>query len=507
MNRSYARAIGLSLVMTACAATVDAIPPVPTTADVPAAAAAHAPASVTGEVESKAVRLLFVGDLMLGRRVAPIAEADPEGLFADVERVVESADLAFANLESPLTTRPHTSENPYALEADPDTAVLIADAGFDVLGVANNHAGDAGPNSILDTIEAVTGAGMRTVGGGHDIDAAWEPLIVDVSGWEVAIFAFDVSRQGLAAGNGPGIASWDPVRAEAVVRDARSNADLVVAGIHGGIEFWPDIDPQLSPVADQLTSWGVDVVWGHGPHVSQPLSVSRPHDGRPAVIATSLGNFLFDQQSEETSNGSILEVLADAEGVIAWRIGHKHHDDLRVHFIGWDLPVGDAALVDGDWWNLTREVALATTGASVAGFPFGDAGAASKEDLTGDGAAEILVSYRHPLRDVDWDPRPLDTDASGRSAHLGAFETDWTPIWMSRRPPHPIGTLAACDGSAAFGYTTLDEPTIVATGAGVWNGFGFTVAPDLPGPGTPSCADVDHDGRLDAVVVDRAPTP
>lgn len=49
----------------------------------------------------------------------------------------------------------------------------------------------------------------------------------------------------------------------------------------------------------------------------------------------------------------------------------------------------------------------------------------------------------------------------------------------------------------------LDDPTVVATGAGIWNGFGFTLSPDLPGSGTPSCADIDHDGALDAVVVDR----
>jgi poly-gamma-glutamate capsule biosynthesis protein CapA/YwtB (metallophosphatase superfamily) len=496
---SYTIAVGLALVLTACSVSGDSAPPVHAAADVPIPAAA-------GD-ESTAVRLLFVGDLMLGRRVAPVAESDPEGMFADVERVIRNADLAFANLESPLTTRPHTSENPYALEAAPESAALIAAAGFNVLGIANNHAGDAGPDSVLDTIEAVTDAGMATVGGGNDVDAAWEPLVIDVSGLRIAILAFDISRQGVAAGTGPGVASWDPVRAETAVKEARARADVVVAGIHGGVEYLPEIDPQLSPVADELVSWGVDVVWGHGPHVSQPLSISNTSDGRPAVIATSLGNFLFDQQTDETSRGSILEVLVDDDGVAAWRIGHKQHVDLRVHFIGWDLPVGDAALVDGDWWNLTRDHPLITIGESVEGFPFGDPVVASTGDLTGDGADDLLVSYRHPLRDVAWDPRPLATDASGRSAHLGVFAVDWTPIWMSRRPPHPIGTLAACDGSAAFGYTTLNDPAVVATGAGSWNGFGFTLAPELPDPGTPSCADVDHDGRRDAVIVDRPPPP
>ena len=504
MNRSAIIVVALSLALAACAAPDKTAPPASPTAVIPAAASAPVPVSAAVDAGSTAVRLLFVGDVMLGRRVGAIAEADPDGLFADVEREVRDADLAFANLESPLTLRPHTSQNPYALEADPGTAPALAAAGFDVLGIANNHAGDAGPASILDTIEAVSGAGMQTVGGGQNADAAWEPLLVDVSGLIVAVFAFDVSGHGLGASQGPGVASWDPDRAEIAVGDARAIADVVVAGIHGGLEFWQDIDPQLEPVALNLASWGVDIVWGHGPHVAQPISLSEAYGTRPTVIATSLGNFLFDQQTEPTSHGSILEVLVDGSGVAAWRTGHKHHDDLRVHFAGWDLPIGNAGLVDGDWWNVARDLPLDAVDAPATGFPFGTVLAASVGDIAGVGIETVLVSYRHPLSDANWDPRPMATDTSGRSAHIGVFESDWTPVWMSRRPPHPVGTLAACDGSAAFGYTTLDDPTVVATGAGAWNGFGFTLAPDLPGHGTPSCADFDHDGDLDAVVVDRS---
>lgn len=489
----------LLLLTSACSGAADATPVVP---DAP-----HASESRIAEPDESTARLLFVGDLMLGRRVAPVAEADPQGLFADVERVVRSADLAFANLESPLTNRPHTSPNPYALEADPAVSSIVSAAGFDVLGIANNHAGDAGPASILDTIDAVSGAGMRTVGGGENAAAAWEPLLIDVSGLAVAVLAFDVSRHGLAAGDGSGVASWDPDRAEIAVRDASAIADVVVAGIHGGLEFWHEVDPQLGPVAEDLAAWGVDIVWGHGPHVAQPISVSRANDVRQTVIATSLGNFLFDQQTAETSHGLILEVLVDGDGAMAWRTGSKHHDDLRVHFVEWEIPEGNAVLVDGDWWSLIRDVPVEAPPAPSAGFPFGDALAAAAGDITGDGTDEILVSFRHPMRSLDWDPRPLTTDASGRSAHIGVFEPDWTPVWMSRRPPHPVSSLAACDGSVAFGYTTLDDPTVVATGAGVWNGFGFTLATDLAGPGTPSCADIDLDGVLDAVIVDRTPAP
>ena len=41
------------------------------------------------------------------------------------------------------------------------------------------------------------------VGGGRDANAAWEPVLVNVSGLTLALFAFDVSGHGLAAADEP----------------------------------------------------------------------------------------------------------------------------------------------------------------------------------------------------------------------------------------------------------------------------------------------------------------
>ncbi len=91
------------------------------------------------------------------------------------------------------------------------------------------------------------------------------------------------------------------------------------------------------------------------------------------------------------------------------------------------------------------------------------------------------------------------------SAHLGVLDAAKTPIWLSRRPPHPVGAVAACDGTAAFAYTTLDNDAVIATGVGTWAGFGFVIEEDLPGFGRVGCADIDGDGRLDPVVIGRGP--
>jgi poly-gamma-glutamate synthesis protein (capsule biosynthesis protein) len=477
-----------------------------TTAVVETTTATSAPTTVPS-AERHTVRIALVGDVMLGRGVAPIADADPDGLFEEVRHVLSAADIAGGNLESPLTLRPHIATNPNDLTADPAYADLLANAGFDVMSVANNHSGDAGRASVSDTVDAVEATGMAAVGGGDDLTEAFSPEIIDHGGVRVAFLAFDATLAGWPAGaSSPGIAHWERAAVEAAVIEARRIADIVVVSVHGGVEYLPDTDPILAGLATSMAESGADVVWGHGPHVTQPVYV----EGSETLVATSLGNFVFDQRRAGTETGLLLEVLADVDGVVACRLGRTSHPDRRVHFDGWDLPAGDAVLIDGEWWTPVRSRDLAPVRVSVIdsdAFSFGDVTASSLGDVTGDGIRDLVVSYRHPIRahpvreafpDVEWE------DAEGRSAHLGVFDpNDQTPFWAGGAMFRPVSEVVACDGTVALVFDGLDDSTVVATGGWVWNGFGFDIPPELPGPGSIGCVDIDGDGRTEPIVLDR----
>jgi poly-gamma-glutamate synthesis protein (capsule biosynthesis protein) len=451
-------------------------------------------------------RILLVGDVMLGRGVSRVLASDPGEVFAGVRHLLDGADVVGGNLESPLTTLPHVSDNENQLEATPEAAAALAAAGFDVMALPNNHSTDAGPAGLLDTIAAVTSTGMVAVGAGPNLEQASLPAVVDIDGVTVGFLAFDATGVGAPAGTEPGVASWDEPLALASVEKLRREVDVLVVSVHGGTEYLPITDPGMAEIANLLAAAGADVVWGHGAHVIHPVQLI---DGpRSTVAATSLGNFLFDQSGPDRTTGAMLEILAASDGVVAYRVGISEHPDRRVEFVEWLPPVGDAVWLHDSWWSLTLTPVVATPApVEISGFRYGDLTAAAAGDITGDGLSDIVASFRRPHRqtplmelrpDVQW------ADASGRSAHLGVYDPDgWREIWVAGTVVMPVAGLTICDGAIATVHDQLDDPTLVAAGAWDWNGFGFDTAPTIPGSGTPACADIDGDGSAEPVIVDR----
>jgi poly-gamma-glutamate capsule biosynthesis protein CapA/YwtB (metallophosphatase superfamily) len=459
------------------------------------------------------VRLLFAGDVMLGRGVASLDRLDPNELFAGIRFEVSSADLAMANLESPLTTRSHVAaKGPDALEARPSAARLLGLAGFDAVTIANNHAGDAGPETVSDTMGALTAAKIEIVGAGASRKQAFAARIVSVGGLRVALLAFDATTEGPEpAGGNPGVARWNEKLAHEAVESARSRADIVVVALHGGSPYSPVTDPYLLRLGRRLASWGADVVWAAGPHVVQPVHLINPQQNdRPTVVATSLGNFVFDQHIPGTGRGALLEVLAGADGVRAYRVG-RTVAAAPASFLGWKVPRSDAVALESDWWTLARPVTPAPVRRprNLARFKVkGKVTAAAIGNAEGNGSRQLVVSFRRPFRRTKVNvlvPRRTLLDRHQLTAHIGLYRPrDLRPLWVAGLLLRPIARLAVCDGSLAVAYSTLNDPKIAGTGAWRWNGFGFTAQSDLNGPGIPACADIDGDGRLDPLILERS---
>ncbi len=256
-------------------------------------------------VTVRPLRLASVGDINLSG-----APADP---WRGTGRTLKSADIAFGNLESAVSTRGEPFPKEYNFRAEPAAlAGLRRNSGIDVLNLANNHVGDYGPEATVDTVRGVERHGMKAVGAGPSLQRALAPQVVKRLGLKVAFVGFsEIAPIEFAAAPGhPGTAWASPDHVAAAVQAARRKADIVIATFHWGIEKQTLETARQRELADLAVRNGAQVVIGAHPHTLQPV---RRQGG--AIVAYSLGNFVFAAQSPETTTTGILELGLTAEGV------------------------------------------------------------------------------------------------------------------------------------------------------------------------------------------------
>jgi Putative enzyme of poly-gamma-glutamate biosynthesis (capsule formation) len=248
-----------------------------------------------------AARLIFGGDVMLGRSCAAKIQngADP---FEGISSLIWHSSFAAANLECTISNL-GGSTNRYAFRAPAESAQLLRRAGFDAMGLANNHSLDFGPDALHDSAAHLLREKIEPVGVETPTRKACDPSFFSLSGGKkIAVLAIsDVDPKPSSQ-----IATASH-RAELkiAIGNARSHADLIVCLVHWGIENSERITDEQRELARWLVDRGVDLVVGSHPHCVQPLDL---YHGCP--IAYSLGNLVFDGAPTIASwnRGALLEV-------------------------------------------------------------------------------------------------------------------------------------------------------------------------------------------------------
>jgi len=259
------------------------------------------------------VGLVVVGDVMLGRGVGSLIAANsPSYPFSATRDLTSQADIAFGNLESPITTRGFP-QGGIALRSRPEVTEGLSYAGFDVLSLANNHTDDYGAVGLLDTMSHLDGEEIAFVGLTSDDDEGQVALTREVNGLRMAFLAYNhVGPRPTGAGGGVSGRAWlEPELAYADVLEAAKNADFVVVSLHWGEEYMPLPDEFQQQVARGMLDAGAGLVLGHHPHVVGGVAFEER-----GLVAYSLGNFVFDQPfSEETLQGLVLLSLIGRSGL------------------------------------------------------------------------------------------------------------------------------------------------------------------------------------------------
>jgi len=275
------------------------------------------PNQTSSDLSLGPVYLVAVGDISFSRSVERVvkAEKDFNYPFLKVKEFLNSGDIVFANLETPITPGREIRSGEMIFRSNPETALALRQAGFNILSLANNHTMNFGEKGLADTFNYLSQQGIEYVGAGWDEAQAYSAKILQVKGFKFAFLAysdgsFTPASYGAKVGRF-GIALLDEKKLVDSVRDVREKADFVIVSMHAGQEYTLEPNSLQINFAHKAVDAGADIVIGHHPHV-----VQRAEKYKGKYIFYSLGNFVFDQMwSDETRKGLAIKVEFNKSGI------------------------------------------------------------------------------------------------------------------------------------------------------------------------------------------------
>ena len=238
------------------------------------------------------VTIAMTGDIMMGS-IMPTRDMPPDegrDIFIDCDSILKSADVACGNLEGVLADKGKTRKRPGRLSFSfmmPTKSVnLLVNAGYDFMGIANNHINDFYPVCIQSTIKTLTDNEIG-VAGTKDCETS----VKVINGVKYGFCAFGHESYTLR--------TQDTATVKRIVKQLRKECDIVIVCFHGGSEgldqrhlpygteyFYGADRGNLRQFAHLCIDSGADIVYGHGPHVCRAMELYKGH-----LIAYSLGNF------------------------------------------------------------------------------------------------------------------------------------------------------------------------------------------------------------------------
>ncbi|MEQ9590986.1 MAG: CapA family protein [Cyclobacteriaceae bacterium] len=251
--------------------------------------------SVIRYARKDTLTFIGVGDIMMGTNYPNTHRLPPndgKDLLKEVYDTLASADITMGNLEGVLLDSGGVAKscrNPdvcYVFRSPTRYVQNLTRAGFDIMSLANNHAGDFADGGRKSSMKTLDSAGINYAG------LVSKPFVIFEKEGVTYGFAAFAPNTGCASIN-------DIASARKTIAHLDSIADVVIVSFHGGAEgskyehvprkhelFVGEDRGDVYAFAHAMIDTGADIIFGHGPHVTRAVEVYKKR-----FIAYSLGNF------------------------------------------------------------------------------------------------------------------------------------------------------------------------------------------------------------------------
>lgn len=266
------------------------------------------------------VHLAAVGDLNITEKVISSGSSDYDftDVFLDVAPILAQADITAVNFEGSLFGAPYGTDR----SAPQGLAQSLANAGVDLVQLANSYSIYKGMDGLVSTINGVRSAGMEPLGVYESASAARSGkgyTVCNVQGVKIAFVAFTKGMDGMALppGNEGCVnllytdysSDYQTINTEGITEvlnaAAKEKPDLTVAFLHWGSEYNDTVSTSQTEICGLLQENGVDAIIGTHSHYIQPINYDAQTGN---LIAYSLGDFLGDAPRAGSEYSIILDL-------------------------------------------------------------------------------------------------------------------------------------------------------------------------------------------------------
>lgn len=266
---------------------------------------------------------------------------DFTALYENVAPFYKDFDINWINQETLVTDELPPSSYPcFCTPGALGRAVY--DVGWRVISMSNNHSYDKGAQGIAATLrfwddmpDDVVTTGLYA----GEADYGNIP-IQEKEGVRIAYLAYTETTNGLptpsdAAANVIYTSQEDVIQQQ--IELARQQADIVVVGVHWGVEGSHTPTDAQRALGQKIADWGADVIIGTHPHVIQPVELlTAAGTGKTVPIAYSLGNFVSTQAAANNMVGVILTFditkTTQPDGSASASVGNVHAVPMVMHY-------------------------------------------------------------------------------------------------------------------------------------------------------------------------------
>lgn len=285
------------------------------------------------QLEAQELSFIFAGDVMqhgpqiTAARNDKTDSYDYDASFQFVKPIIESKDIAIANLEVTHAGKPYAGYPQFS--APDELSAALQTAGFDVIITANNHSCDGGAKGVTRTLDILDALNIKHTGtfrNKAERDANY-PLILNEKGMKIAILNYTYGTNGLSVAP-PLIINYidSAVIRKDVKRAKELKADYIICTMHWGNEYESQPSAYQKKWEKFCYELGVDMIIGSHPHVVQPVE-TKIIGGENKLTVWSLGNYVSNQKDRYKNGGLMVAATLEKKEnkVELKKVEHSFH--------------------------------------------------------------------------------------------------------------------------------------------------------------------------------------